>query len=149
VPRALLVVVVLAVGLTACADRKIAARGTVQVTCSSWEKLEQLTGSGAGPDRVQVYADTPVSVSDASGKVVASTTLGPERELESAGELKMFCEHSWSAEVPKADFYTVNISSLQWVGIPGDRLRVEPVKLYGFYSSSTGPTFRFESDRQK
>jgi hypothetical protein len=149
---ALFVVSVLAVGLSACAEERVAVQGTVQVTCSSWEKLESLLPTGATmADKVKVYEKTPVSISDASGKVVASTTLGPEREveLESGAKLKTLCEHSWSAKVPKAEFYTVNISSLQWVGIPRDRLQVEPVKLYGFYSTSTGPTFRFESDHQK
>jgi hypothetical protein len=72
-----------------------------QVACSSWQRT----------DLVRVSDGEPVSILDSTGRVVASTQLGPEeptqlskQAMEETGiEMVIHCERHFTVDVPKSD----------------------------------------------
>jgi hypothetical protein len=130
--------------VTGCGGGSETVEGFAQVSCSEYQNRSALLGVQANLDRVKVNDDMPVAITDAAGKVVGAARLGEEQQKYDG--IDSFCERPFAAEVASSDFYGIQIADLNWSGIPASELKDGPVRLYGFYATSTSTTFKFAFD---
>lgn len=96
---------------------RVSFTGTVQVqfvnrtAAEEQFKVQGTSCVGAGSFS-NVRPGTEVTITDAAGKIVGSTTLGqgqPDLSGGGAQVFKNFCRFPFSADVDPADFYTVKV----------------------------------------